>query len=74
MSTEHKSIEQESFSTTHVPTAALASALGGHLVRTITDPTTGRLLVPTWPLNSTRAATPARAFRSGRSSTSRWTR
>ena len=43
--TTEKSTEQESFSTQHVPTAALASALGGHLISTITDPITGRF---TW--------------------------
>jgi hypothetical protein len=43
MSSEHKNIEHESFSTQHVPTAALASALGGHLVSTNAHPITGRL-------------------------------
>jgi hypothetical protein len=38
-----KNTEQESFSTQHVPTAALAAALGGHLVRTEEHPITRRL-------------------------------
>jgi hypothetical protein len=35
--------EQESFNTTDVRLAALASALGGHLVRTTENPVTRRL-------------------------------
>ncbi len=43
MSIEHTSTEHESFTTQNVPLAAVASALGGHLVRTTEHPVTRRL-------------------------------